>query len=237
MSYAQELIGIREQYGLSQTDVAKALGISRTTVGEIEKGNRDIELSELIALAQLIRSDVATLIADGSKPKPTQAKYREMLMQIALSYKRSTGKDIPKTFLAKLVYLIDFAWFYEQLEPMSGLAYRRQAYGPVADEYYTSLGELVEEGWLDAKHGRKAQFYSPLTGKAGDGGQRTELFAPQYLSVAERELIEKIVEKWKDADTEEIVAFTHAQLPWQICSPGEVIPYELITQEARDRVY
>jgi len=230
MSFAQELLDIRRRFGLSQDEIARAFGVSRTTVGEIEKGRRDISLSELDALAKLIGSDVCAIIADGANTQRTSAKFKEMLLQVALSYKEQAGKDIPKTFLAKLVYLVDFAWFYDRLEPMSGLAYRRLAYGPVADDYFPALGELVDEGRLDAKSGRDAQWYSPTL--CGDMA-----FTPEHLSLAERELIDVVVGKWKNSSTAEIVEFTHRQMPWQICLPGEVIPYELITQEEPDCVY
>ena len=49
--------------------------------------------------------------------------------------------------------------------------------------------------------------------------------------------LEKISKKWKDKNTQDIVNFTHNQLPYTICRDNEVIPYELITQEDADKVY
>ena len=57
------------------------------------------------------------------------------------------------------------------------------------------------------------------------------------ISKEEVKLIEKISKKWKDKKTSEIVDFTHNQLPFKICSPDEIIPYELITQEDPAYVY
>lgn len=228
--FATLLKEIRTKNGLTQDDLARVIGVSRTTVGDIERGKRDIELGELFDLAEYLGVDAADLINKSAKPDSRLEKYREMLLQTALSYQRKTGKDIPKTFLAKLVYLADFAWFYEHLEPMSGMRYRRRAYGPVADEYYAALGRLVEDGSIQTRQGRQAQWYSV-------NGNHPEPFIAQYLSVQETELIDCVVEKWKDANTAQIVEFTHAQLPWQICSPDEVIPYSLITQEEPDNVY
>ena len=50
-------------------------------------------------------------------------------------------------------------------------------------------------------------------------------------------MIESIGAKWKDKKTAEIVNFTHNQLPYKICQPDEIIPYELITQEDPSYVY
>ncbi|PJE66767.1 hypothetical protein COU93_02460, partial [Candidatus Shapirobacteria bacterium CG10_big_fil_rev_8_21_14_0_10_36_6] len=57
------------------------------------------------------------------------------------------------------------------------------------------------------------------------------------LKKEESEFIKKIAKKWQKKRTNEIVAFTHEQLPYKICSPGEVIPYELITQQEPEYVY
>ena len=53
----------------------------------------------------------------------------------------------------------------------------------------------------------------------------------------ELNVIRLLGEAWKDKQTQEIVDFTHDQLPWQICREGEVIPYGLITQEEPEKVY
>jgi uncharacterized phage-associated protein len=199
-------------------------------VGEIEKGKRDVTLGELHDLADYLQVDVSELIEQDFTVRPKLEKYEEMLMQVIVSYKGATGKDIPKTFLAKLVYLADFAWFYEHLEPMSGMRYVRRAHGPVANEYFTALGTLIDDGKVNSKRGTRANWYEPV-----DNGDNP--FAPQYLSVKEVALINKIVDKWKDASTAQIVDFTHEQLPWQICAPNEYIPYELITQEEPENVF
>ena len=57
------------------------------------------------------------------------------------------------------------------------------------------------------------------------------------LSNEELNLIEKIGKAWCGKSTDDIVNFTHEQLPWQICRYGEVIPYGLITQETPEGVY
>ena len=57
------------------------------------------------------------------------------------------------------------------------------------------------------------------------------------LSKEEGALMKKIAEKWKGKKTQEIVNFTHNQLPYFLCRDNELIPYELITQEDSDMVY
>ncbi len=57
------------------------------------------------------------------------------------------------------------------------------------------------------------------------------------ISKDEEKLIKSISDRWKDKNTKEIVAFTHNQLPYAVCSENEIIPYELITQENPEDVY
>ena len=59
----------------------------------------------------------------------------------------------------------------------------------------------------------------------------------EKLQKKEVELITKIAKKWEDKKTREIVNFTHNQLPYKVCSPDEIIPYELIIQEDPEYVY
>ena len=59
----------------------------------------------------------------------------------------------------------------------------------------------------------------------------------QTLSGEEQSLMKKIAAKWKDKNTNEIVNFTHNQLPYFLCRDNELIPYELITQEDPGVVY
>ena len=66
----------REYVGLSQEDVAQALGVSRPTITNIETGNRRVEAVELGKLATLYRQSVTFLLsgeeAVGAVPAQVQ---------------------------------------------------------------------------------------------------------------------------------------------------------------------
>jgi hypothetical protein len=57
------------------------------------------------------------------------------------------------------------------------------------------------------------------------------------ISKEEEILMVDIAKKWKDKKTNEIVNFTHNQLPYTLCRDNEIIPYELIIQEDPETVY
>lgn len=223
---------VRQTYGLSQGEIAEAINKSRATVASIENGDRTLTAEELGRLADFLGVEIQDLL---SFEIPDMNKYKEMLVETLRRYYKYTGKAVPKTFFAKLIYFVDFAWFYENLRPMSGMKYRRDTYGPVPDQFFRVTDNMVEDGELDLEikriPGRKkpAQLISLGVDMMDEPNQ--------YLAEKEIELIDKVVRKWQNANTDEIVNFTHRQMPWQVTRPGEFIPYELITQEEPDNVY
>ncbi|MBP7741100.1 MAG: helix-turn-helix domain-containing protein [Candidatus Pacebacteria bacterium] len=229
IQYRQKFKEIRAQKSFTQEQVAKAIGVSRPTYSAIEAGKQELSLDEASKLANLFGIGVEDLLS-GSVPNIE--KYKHMI----LTYLRmNLSKDgrVPKTKLAKLLYLADFAWFYDHLESMSGMQYRKIAYGPVPDAFFRALDELAEDGKIQIdkeSHGEKVMF---LVSEA-DSNKNERI---QTLSTQEKVLMKKIAEKWKDKKTLEIVNFTHNQLPYFLCRDNELIPYELITQEDVGAVY
>lgn len=226
MSVVTNLAELRKAYGLSQQDIAEAIGVTRTTVVAIEQGKRDMTSQELVSLADKLGVELQDLL---NQEVPDLDKYREMLIE-AVRASTKDSQPLPKTKLAKILYLADFAWFYNHLQPMSGMKYRRLEYGPVPDQYFRIVDELFTEGKIsiDSLSGGAQLISLSRTG---------EMARPQHLRKAELDLIRDVAERWRENTTEEIIDFTHSQLPWQICRPNEYIPYELITQEEKANVY
>lgn len=227
MSLENNLRELRKVYGLSQEQVAEAIGINRTTLVSVEKGSRKLSSAELGKLADYLGIDMSDLL---SRDMPDMEKYKQIILEVVDEYHKATGKSLPKTFLAKLVYLVDFGWFYDELKPMSGMKYRKISYGPVPDQFFRVYEEM-EGRELDVKRSDQGAFWTTLTTRAGEIASRDK------LSDAEKQKIHDVVDKWKDSNTDEIVAFTHNQLPYQVSRQDQFIPYELITQEEPENVY
>jgi DNA-binding XRE family transcriptional regulator len=226
MSFKIDLYELRNKYELTQKNIADVLGISRPSVVSIEKGKRELSISEIYKISDYLGLSIEDILADNI---PDYEKYMEMILEILRKYKVYSKKSATKTLLAKLVYFADFAWFYDNLKSMSGMKYRRFEYGPVSDPYFRAIDDLLADDKISLKVTEKSQLI--------DLTEQGEQKKSQILSKTEIDLIDKIVKKWKDASTDEIVEFTHSQIPWQICRKGEYIPYELITQEEPDCVY
>lgn len=227
MSNYDSIIGkvtsLREQSGLTQEEVASKLGISRQRWILVEKGERDLSTEELEILAALFGIDVA----DFFEEIPNVKKFKQMYFA-CLKFAANEHGNVPKTKLAKLLYLADFTNFFKSLEPMSGVKYRRLDYGPVADIFFSITDDLLESGKINIDIlDRGAQMIS----------SRTKEEDTSELSESELSQIKEICDLWKDKPTQEIVNFTHEQKPWKMCRDGEYIPYSLIIQEDPDHVY
>lgn len=220
---AERVTKLREQSDLTQEQVANKLGISRQRWIMVEKGERDLSTEELGKLAELFGVDVA----DFFEEMPNLEKFRQMYFA-CLKFAANGHGNVPKTKLAKLLYLADFKNFFENLEPISGVKYRRLEYGPVPDVFFSMTDDLLDQGKIGVEVlDRGAQMISSNT--------RDEDFSK--LTKEELASIREICELWKDKPTQDIVNFTHEQKPWKMCRDGEYIPYSLIIQEDPDHVY
>lgn len=224
--YAKLIKTLRTERDLSQAQVAEKLDLSRQSYMALERGSRELTLQEAESLRELYGISMDEL---SSASIPQYDKYKQMVLAFLQASASERDGKLPKTKLAKLLYLADFAWYYRNLESMSGMQYLRRAYGPVPDPYFRALAELEEDGKITIE--RKGDAL--LVG-LGEGVVRKKL---DCLQTEEKALIKKITQKWKDKRTQEIVNFTHEQLPYKLCAPDEVIPYELITQEDPEHVY
>lgn len=216
---AANIAKARTARGLTQEQVANFLNISRATYLNIEAGKSKPNVDILVRLANKLNVPVAELF---DEPRNNE-KFTQMYFYILGHFKAG----IPKTKLAKLLYLADFSYFYDFLEPMSGVRYVRREYGPVADIFFETTEDLFDNGKINIRPLDRALMISSITYKPNDN----------LLSEKEKTRIDEICELWEDRDTQEIVNYTHGQKPWKACLDGEYIPYSLIIQEDPDHVY
>ncbi len=218
---------LRIERGLSQAIIAKKIGVGRNTYISFEQGKSELKLSEIIKLSDNLGISLEEI---KSGFKPNYPKYKQMILAFLRS-KEGVGGKITKTKLAKLLYLADFTWFYKKLESMSGLSYRKIQFGPVPDYYFRAIDELFKEGVIDIDNKTKDGVFLIYQTRSGGYKKLTDLDIP------EKKLIKDISLRWKDKRTQDIVNFTHNQLPYLICGDNEIIPYSLITQEDPGHVY
>ena len=225
---------LRKSAGLSQEELSHKLGMSRPTLISIEKGKRDITLTELkkisdifdIPIEIIVDQDLQTnLKVDAYEfSKKSFQRFHNLVLQ-CIKYGADKDGKITKTKLAKLVYLCDFANYYNFLKPISGFEYRKLARGPVAIEFFDIIDE-DESICVERSENGRAILVSLV-----------EQPDNKILNPEEQKLVQGVCKKWKKSNTQEIVDFTHKQIPWATCKDRDVIPYELINMESPQHVY
>jgi len=228
----QTIKQVRKKRGMTQADVADSLDVSRNIIIALEKGTRELTMSEAKKLSELLGISVTSLSDDQYADFE---KYQAMILWALAGLTVGDGK-IPKTKLAKMLYLADFTWFYHEMESMSGMSYRKIDYGPVPDEYFRALEDLEQNNLIDIEINKTEDGYKAHLVRLTEGGKKAQR-ENELLKSEEKELIGKIVFKWEPKSTADIVGFTHQQLPYKIADEKEIISYALVGQEEEADLY
>ena len=209
----------RTERGLTQEEAGKIIGLSRATYNGVENGKCPLSVDRLEKLAEYYGVSAEWFLG---RPRKVH-KFEQMYLYILSHFK----DWLPKTKLAKLLYLADFWSYYEDLEPMSGVSYIRRQYGPVADIFFETTDNFYDNGQIDII---PDEFMLRI--KA-----RTVNSEWDMLTRKDTQRLDTLCELWRNRRTAEIVNYTHNQSPWMACRDGEIIPYSLIIQEDPDNVY
>lgn len=229
MSYAQFIKDQREKQGLTYDKMAELADMSRSSYFALERGDKKLTLEEAVRIADIFGIDVQNLLAGMV---PNYKKYRQMILAY-LRMAEASNITLKKTKLAKLLYFADFVWYFQTSQSMSGLAYRKIEYGPVPDEYFRVLDEMSEQSCIEVEK-------KDVDGKTMYEISETFVSAIEeldLLSSEEMSLIEIVWNKWKNANTTQIVQYTHNQFPYKNVDMNQIIPYDLIMNENPAHVY
>ncbi len=226
--YAVILRQLRDAKNYSQSTVAEKLQISRTSYIALEQGSRELSLREAVALTTLYGIGLDDLLAQRV---PNEQKYIEMI-QAVLRCAATDKQVIKKTKLSKLLYIIDFSWFYLTKSSMSGVAYRHVEFGPTPDVFFRLLDELESAGTIIVTQVIRDDYHMYELAESRAGAKNTL----GLLSKKELAHISAVWTAWKSATTAEILKFTIEQSPYRATNTGELIPYDLILTEAPHEV-
>ena len=229
MKMTEFIKNLRIERWVSQQELADLLGVTRQTYSKLENWKIDPTLWQAVKISEFFLVDVAKFLPWDVQTTALKEidweKYKQIIKNF-IKYGSDDDWKITKTKLAKLCYLLDFSWYYYNLESITWLEYRRIQQWPVPDAYFSTIEELQEEESVMVNQKGKAYMIENIENPQND-----------KLSDDEMNLLQKIAKKWKNKSTQEIIDFTHQQLPRMICKDKEIIPYDLITQEESDNVY
>jgi Zn-dependent peptidase ImmA (M78 family)/transcriptional regulator with XRE-family HTH domain len=108
--FGPALVSTRERAGLTQDDIAAALGVSRQVIGYWEQGKRKPRTEQMFQLATLFRTSVAGLLSAAG-----HAEHAAAVQTAAMLYRRSsveldeTARDGIAGFVAFLDFYADLA--------------------------------------------------------------------------------------------------------------------------------
>ncbi len=236
----KRIMELRKAKGLSQDELAKELTIPRSSLAQIELGNRSVDVRELIRLSRLLEfsldefsgkefSSVKEELKDEkvikekikervSVPAMSVSKFKNVLLYIL---ERCAGKpNVGETVLYKLLYFSDFNYYELYEEHLSGARYRKLPYGPVPLSFEKIVSSMIEKGEIKkikTEYFNKLQTrYLPL-----EKADLTKLLASQ------KEVIDKVIDQMSDWSAASISDYSHNDMPWKASKEGEIIEYEL----------
>lgn len=228
-SYASLIRYLREEQDFSQEVVAKQSKMSRASYVAVEKGTKELTLAEAEAVTKLFGITIDELLRTQA---PDHAKYKQMILAFLRNAKKN-NKAVKKTKLAKLLYLADFSWYYLHKKSMSGVAYRKIEFGPVADVYFRLLEEMEQGGVINIKQIYRDDYHMYEIEET----RASEKTALNLLNKKEQTHLAGVWKQWQEASTSEIVKFTHEQAPYKEANLGQIISYELILKEDTHNLY
>lgn len=235
----QHISELRKLKGLSQEDLAKAIRISRSSLAQIELGNRGIDILELRRLAEVLEfsldafmagdvssvSNVSTPVMKKARAnsRRTSGSFDIVKLKSILLYilERCAGKpNVGETVLYKLLYFSDFNYYELYQEPLTGATYRKLPFGPVPQKWDSVIADMIEKKELQRiktpYHDYMQTRYIPLI--------KADL---TQFKASEKEVIDKVIAQMSDWSAAAISQYSHRDIPWVATAEGEEIDFEL----------
>ncbi len=252
------LLELRNNQGISQAFVAEKIGVSRTSYIEIEKGAKELTLSQANTIAGIFGITLSELIA-GEKPmdvkvsindKPEKKakkidrqeiridvpqknlkKFKEVLLYVL--EKVGSKSNVGMTVLYKLLYFIDFDYYEKFEEQLVGATYIKNHFGPTPVEFKKIVESMESKGELETV---KSKYFLHEQTK----------YLPRrepdisVLNAREIKHIDEVLSRLSDKNAKELSDYSHQDIPWLGTKDGEVIKYESVfyrTPETSVRIY
>jgi transcriptional regulator with XRE-family HTH domain len=237
----KRIMALRKAKGLSQDDLAKNVGISRSSLVQVELGNRYLDVLELYKLSLFLQFSLDEFLSkdfDQQKkeevisikktkekaeeriavPEMSISKFKNILLYIL---EKCAGKpNVGETVLYKLLYFSDFNYYELYEEHLSGARYRKLPYGPVPKRFETIVNSMIEKEELKKI---KTEYYDKIQTRY------IPLTKPDLtkLKASEKEVIDRVIEQMSDWSAAAISTYSHNDMPWKASKEGEDINYEL----------
>ncbi len=243
---------ITSRFNISQSELARIIGVSRPTIAKILENKREIRMSEADKLAIYLGISVSEIFGDVKSTKiiieKTSSAKKKILMRInvpiknfnkfknALLYitqKIGALPNVGQTVLYKILYFCDLDYYEKYEEQLIGITYIKNHFGPTPREFSAIVKEMIKDGEIEeikTKYFNKDQKkFLPV--KKPD----LSIFSGQELQHIEDEIA-----RLGHKTAAELSDFSHKDVPWITAKMGENISYEAVfyrTKETSVRNY
>ncbi len=248
------LLELRNNQGLSQAFVAEKIGVSRASYIEIEKGVKELTLSQANKIAKIFNITLADLISgkravdvrvsvkdvvDNEEvreiridvPQKNLKKFKEVLLYVL--EKVGSKSNVGMTVIYKLLYFIDFDYYEKFEEQLVGATYIKNHFGPTPVEFKKIVELMESKGELEtvrSKYFRHEQTkYLPR--------REPDI---SVLSAKEIKHIDEVLFRLSDKSATELSEYSHRDVPWITAEEGRPLSYEAVfyrTKETSVREY
>jgi transcriptional regulator with XRE-family HTH domain len=243
---------LRKKHRLSQESVAKQLGITRPTYIQIERGERDLTITEAEKLSELFGVTLEDIRAGKvsaplikveksvkeskirkkedvriSIPQKNIEKFRQILIHIL---RKCGGKpNVGMTAIYKLLYFIDFDYYERYEEQLMGLVYLKSTHGPTPYYFDELIKEMKDKGIIEEL---KSKFYTyPQTKYLINPRIEPDL---SILNGREIEHIEWEIGRLSDLTASMLSELSHKDVPWISAEDGKPLDYESVFYRTKD---
>ncbi len=143
-------------------------------------------------------------------------KLSNYLAYIAKSMK-DKGKDLKKVVLMKLLWYIDSISYKKNNKAITGLVYVHEKYGalPIGHDEIMYLPSIS----FDKQQPKEDQYQYNIYPK--------ENYKIKKIDDKEREIIDKVISKFKDYKSSEISNYMHEEDAYKQTAPEQIIPFSL----------
>lgn len=214
---------LREQLNMSQSDLARRLGVSRPTLVKMEKNERPLSLSERAKL-----DEIFDLVKDSAHkdsdvriniPQKNLDKFKQVFLYIL--EKVGNRPNVGMTVLYKLLYFVDFDYYEKYEEQLMGLTYIKNHHGPTPKEFIKVIEQMKAAGELEEVQSKYFTY---------DQKKYIPVIHPDLSKISGQELklIDDVLNRLAGKSAKELSEYSHEDTPWRVSELGEDIGYESV---------
>ena len=234
---------LRTKRNFSQEHLAEEIGVSRPTYYEIEKGERDLTVTEAQKLAEIFGMTLEDFLGGKESnvrlpnlppkqkaeaeekdmrinvPLENMGKFREILLYIL--QKIGAKPHVGETVLYKILYFIDFDYYEKFEEQLMGLKYIKNHHGPSPVGFTQMVAKMEKDKDLIRVKSKYFQY---------DQKKYMPLREPDLSKINSTELqhINEELTRLSHMNAVQIREYSHKDVPWKVHKPGEALDYEYV---------